>query len=140
MERLEKAKTDKENEDVAHENAEAGEGEEKKSAMMKKILGEDGEEEKAEEQDGEEQPTDSKTTDANISRSERIKKNMTASFHKSMSKLGDATINRDIEAEAFAGSAKAKEMWETGEEFDPRAEEMFSYLQVLTACLLSFAQ
>mmetsp|Transcript_1903 Transcript_1903/g.2970 ORF Transcript_1903/g.2970 Transcript_1903/m.2970 type:complete len:566 (-) Transcript_1903:142-1839(-) len=139
MERLEKAKTDKENEDVAHENAEAGEGEEKKSAMMKKILGEDGEEEKAEEQDGEEKHTDSKTTDANISRSERIKKNMTASFHKSMSKLGDATINRDIEAEAFAGSAKAKEMWETGEEFDPRAEEMFSYLQVLTACLLSFA-
>ena len=56
-----------------------------------------------------------------------------------MTKLGDATINRDIEAEAFAGSAKAKEMWETGEEFDPRSEEMFSYLQVLTACLLSFA-
>ncbi len=136
MERLEKAKADEENEDVIHENAEAGEGGEKKSAMMKKILGEeDSEEEKAEEQDGVEPITNTK-----MSRSERIKKNMSASFHKSVSKLGDATINRDIEAEAFAKSAKAKQMWETGEEFDPRAEAMFSYLQVLTACLLSFAQ
>lgn len=136
MERLEKAKADEENEDVIHENAEAGEGGEKKSAMMKKILGEeDSEEEKAEEQDGVEPITNTK-----MSRSERIKKNMSTSFHKSVSKLGDATINRDIEAEAFAKSAKAKQMWETGEEFDPRAEAMFSYLQVLTACLLSFAQ
>jgi len=135
MERLEKAKTDKENEDVVHENAETGEGGEKKSAMMKKILGEeDGEEEKVEEQDGGEP-----TISTKMSHSERIKKNMSASFHKTVSKIGDATINRDIEAEAFAGSAKAKEMWETGEEFDARAEEMFSYLQVLTACLLSFA-
>ena len=30
-------------------------------------------------------------------------------------------------------------MWETGEDFDAKTEEMFSYLQVLTACLLSFA-
>ena len=138
MERLKKAKADKENEDAVQENAEAGERGEKKSATMMKILGEIGEdeEEKAVEQDdGEEQ-----TTNTTMSRSERIKKQMSASFHKSVSKLGDATINRDIEAEAFAKSTKAKEMWETGEEFDPRAEEMFSYLQVLTACLLSFAQ
>nr|QWX94580.1 Na+/Pi cotransporter [Skeletonema tropicum] len=137
MERLEKAKADKENEDAVQENAEAGERGEKKSATMMKILGEIGEdeEEKAVEQDdGEEQ-----TTNTTMSRSERIKKQMSASFHKSVSKLGDATINRDIEAEAFAKSTKAKEMWETGEEFDPRAEEMFSHLQVLTACLLSFA-
>lgn len=50
-----------------------------------------------------------------------------------------ATINRDIEAEAFAMSANTKEMWESGEDFDPKTEQMFSYLQVLTACLLSFA-
>ena len=142
MERLEKAKADKENEDVAQDNAEAGVGEEKKSAMMKKILGEeDEEEEKFEEHatEADDQHTDLKPVDS-VSRSERLKKQMSASFHKSLSKLGDATINRDIEAEAFAASAKAKEMWETGQEFDARAEEMFSYLQVLTACLLSFAQ
>eukprot|EP00986_Skeletonema_menzelii_P000912 scaffold255_cov142-Skeletonema_menzelii.AAC.24 len=139
IERLEKAKADKENEDEVQDKAEAGVVEEKKSALMKKILGEeDGEEEKAEE-DGDDQHTELKPVDS-MSRSERIKKQMSASFHKSMSKLGDATINRDIEAEAFAASAKAKEMWETGQEFDARAEEMFSYLQVLTACLLSFAQ
>lgn len=36
-------------------------------------------------------------------------------------------------------SANTADMWEEGENFDPKAEEMFSYLQVLTACLLSFA-
>mmetsp|Transcript_48308 Transcript_48308/g.56469 ORF Transcript_48308/g.56469 Transcript_48308/m.56469 type:complete len:519 (-) Transcript_48308:533-2089(-) len=60
-------------------------------------------------------------------------------FRGMMHKIGKATINRDIEAEAFEISDKAKEMWESGEDFDPKTEEMFSYLQVLTACLLSFA-
>lgn len=143
VEKMEKAldQTEK-NSDDAQEKAEAGEVvEEKKSATMKKILGEiseDGvEEEKTEEQGVEEEKTE--VADESTSRSERIKKSMSASFHKSMTKLGDATINRDIEAEAFQASAKAKEIWDAGEEFDRHAEEMFSYLQVLTACLLSFA-
>ena len=42
-------------------------------------------------------------------------------------------------ASAFAISKNTQDMWETGEDFEPRTEEMFSYLQVLTACLLSFA-
>lgn len=54
-------------------------------------------------------------------------------------RLADNTINRDIEAEAFAKSNTTQEMWESGEDFDPKTEQMFSYLQVLTACLLSFA-
>jgi phosphate/sulfate permease len=129
-------RTEKEVDDAAHdryEKAETGEnGGEKKSATMKEILGEeDGEEGKTEEQIADDK--------AAVSRSERMKKSVSASFHKSMTKLGDATINRDIEAEAFRTSAKAKEMWEAGAEYDPRAEEMFSYLQVFTACLLSFA-
>ena len=36
-------------------------------------------------------------------------------------------------------SSNTQEMWEAGEDFDPKMETMFSYLQVLTACLLSFA-
>jgi len=56
-----------------------------------------------------------------------------------LKQFADSTINRDIEAEAFAVSNNAQEMWESGEDFDPKTEEMFSYLQVLTACLLSFA-
>lgn len=49
-----------------------------------------------------------------ISKSQRLR----GSVRKSMSKLGDATINRDIEAQAFEASVKAKEMWTTGENFD----------------------
>jgi len=67
------------------------------------------------------------------------KKGFKDSLSDSMRKLGDATINRDIEAEAFKISSNAKEIWESGEDFDPKTEEMFSFLQVLTACLLSFA-
>eukprot|EP00970_Alexandrium_tamarense_P010949 scaffold2288_cov156-Alexandrium_tamarense.AAC.3 len=63
----------------------------------------------------------------------------TSSFHDAMKFIGDSTVNRDVEAIAFAKSAKAKEMWETGPDYDAKTEEMFSYLQVLTACLLSFA-
>lgn len=67
------------------------------------------------------------------------KKSMKDRTSSMMKQLADATINRDIEAEAFAVSNNAQEMWESGEDFDPKTEEMFSYLQVLTACLLSFA-
>lgn len=86
-----------------------------------------------------EEEKESESVVEDLTRSERLKKSMSASVHQSIRKLGEATINRDIEAQAFEASAKAKEIWETGEEFDLHAEEMFSYLQVLTACLLSFA-
>ena len=49
---------------------------------------------------------------------------------KIMQSFADKTINRDIEAEAFAQSDTAQEMWESGEDFDPKTEQMFSYLQV----------
>ena len=126
MEAQEKAmsKTEKENEDAAQDMAENGE--EEKSAAMKRVLGEE---------DETEVPA---TAEATMSSSERQKKGLSASFHKSMSKLGEITINRDIEAEALKHS-KTKEIWDAAEQFNPQAEEMFSYLQVLTACLLSFA-
>ncbi|KAL7537196.1 hypothetical protein ACHAXR_007652 [Thalassiosira sp. AJA248-18] len=67
------------------------------------------------------------------------KKSLRSMASKSLKHLADSTINRDIEAEAFAISGNTQAMWESGEDFDPKTEEMFSYLQVLTACLLSFA-
>lgn len=84
---------------------------------------------------------DQANTDANIDGEKKPKnmKNLMRMASKSFQKLGDATINRDIEAEAFAMSQNTQAMWESGENFDPKAEMMFSYLQVLTACLLSFA-
>jgi len=69
----------------------------------------------------------------------KAKKSLANMAASSMKKFADSTINRDIEAEAFAISQNTQDLWESGEDFDPKTEEMFSYLQVLTACLLSFA-
>lgn len=69
----------------------------------------------------------------------KAKKSMKNRLDSSMRQMANSTINRDIEAEAFAISSSTAEMWDAGENFDPKTEEMFSYLQVLTACLLSFA-
>lgn len=109
--------------------------EEKNKVTVKSILkGVNEDDDSVDEEEGAKSGDDMKKSDR-ISVSERMK----SSIHKSMKQLGDATINRDIEAEAFAMSANTKEMWESGEDFDPKTEQMFSYLQVLTACLLSFA-
>lgn len=75
----------------------------------------------------------------NMDQKPKAKKSIGNVLGGSMRKMAASTINRDIEAEAFAMSANTADMWEEGENFDPKAEEMFSYLQVLTACLLSFA-
>lgn len=88
-----------------------------------------------EEEDGKNPAAEKKS----LSASQRLRSKAGKSLSASMTRIGKATINRDIEAQAFEASAKAKEMWEAGEDFDLHAEEMFSYLQVLTACLLSFA-
>lgn len=69
----------------------------------------------------------------------KAKKSVSSAIGGSLRKMASATINRDIEAEAFAISENTQNLWESGENFDPKTEEMFSYLQVLTACLLSFA-
>jgi sodium-dependent phosphate transporter len=34
---------------------------------------------------------------------------------------------------------EAASIWEAGEVFDPHAEQLFTYVQVFTACLNSFA-
>jgi len=94
-----------------------------------------GEDNDSVEDEGAKSGDDMKKSERSMNVSERLK----SSIHKSMKQLGDATINRDIEAEAFAMSANTEAMWTSGEDFEPKTEQMFSYLQVLTACLLSFA-
>eukprot|EP00578_Thalassiosira_sp_NH16_P032025 CAMPEP_0181079226 /NCGR_PEP_ID=MMETSP1071-20121207/1915_1 /TAXON_ID=35127 /ORGANISM="Thalassiosira sp., Strain NH16" /LENGTH=562 /DNA_ID=CAMNT_0023160611 /DNA_START=91 /DNA_END=1779 /DNA_ORIENTATION=+ len=142
------AKFDKEDDDVAAD-VEGGEKVEDDGGDEKHEVDAEKEEEKAAMKrlfkDGENDDSDdneegvdkevAKSQNTSMSISERMK----GSVRESMKKLGDATINRDIEAEAFEISKNAEEMWNTGEDFDPKTEEMFSYLQVLTACLLSFA-
>ena len=40
----------------------------------------------------------------------------------------------------FTISVNTQAMWESGEDFNPKTKEMFSYRYVLTTCLLSFAK
>jgi solute carrier family 20 (sodium-dependent phosphate transporter) len=54
-------------------------------------------------------------------------------------RFGDATFNQDLQQESFAENARAKEIWEAVEHFDPKAEQLFTYVQVFTSCMDSFA-
>ena len=53
--------------------------------------------------------------------------------------FADNTFRQDLETQAFNTSQRAKEIWENMENHDPLTERLFSYLQVFTACLTSFA-
>jgi len=54
-------------------------------------------------------------------------------------KISDATVNRDLESEALAMDEDAADIWDKAEVYDEKSEVLYSYLQVFTACALSFA-
>jgi solute carrier family 20 (sodium-dependent phosphate transporter) len=54
-------------------------------------------------------------------------------------KFALATYNRDIQTESYHESHRAEEIWAEAEDFDLDTENLFTYLQVFTACLSSFA-
>lgn len=56
-----------------------------------------------------------------------------------LQRVADQTYNRDLEAEALGDDEDAAEMWDKAELYDPKSEALYSYLQVFTACALSFA-
>jgi len=53
--------------------------------------------------------------------------------------LADATYNRDLEGEALDMDDGAADIWDKAEVYDAKSEVLYSYLQVFTACALSFA-
>jgi solute carrier family 20 (sodium-dependent phosphate transporter) len=53
--------------------------------------------------------------------------------------FADNTYKQDLEKQSFHESPGAQKIWDQGEVFDQDAESMFSYIQVFTACLNSFA-
>jgi len=55
------------------------------------------------------------------------------------SKLADATYKRDLERESLDFDKDAADIWDKAEVYDAKAEQLYSYLQVFTACALSFA-
>jgi len=54
-------------------------------------------------------------------------------------KFANATYKQDLESQSMHESVRANEIWDQAIKYDPRAEELFSYLQVFTACLAAFA-
>jgi sodium-dependent phosphate transporter len=58
---------------------------------------------------------------------------------KSLRTLEENTYGQDLKAQSMHESQRAADLWDTTEQFDPKAEFMFTYVQVFTACLNSFA-
>merc|ERR1711988_1186393 len=56
-----------------------------------------------------------------------------------LKKAADATYNRDLEKEAMTMDDDAADLWDKAEVYDEKSEALYSYLQVFTACALSFA-
>jgi phosphate/sulfate permease len=56
-----------------------------------------------------------------------------------LNKLADKTYKRDLEKEAMDLDEDAADMWDKSEVYDAKSEVLYSYLQVFTACALSFA-
>jgi sodium-dependent phosphate transporter len=54
-------------------------------------------------------------------------------------RIADATYNRDLEKEALEKDDDAADIWNKAEKYDEKSEILYSYLQVFTACALSFA-
>lgn len=54
-------------------------------------------------------------------------------------KFADSTYNQDLHEQSMHESKKAEELWDNVENYDEDAEQLFTYVQVFTACLNSFA-
>lgn len=62
------------------------------------------------------------------------------SFMARMSKsFAENTYGQDLAKQSFHENKASEQIWGAAEGFDPKAEEMFTYVQVFTACLNSFS-
>jgi sodium-dependent phosphate transporter len=66
-------------------------------------------------------------------------KSMAASMRRMSQSFVENTYGQDLHEQSMAENSKAAKIWEDGEQFDPHAEQLFTYVQVFTACLNSFA-
>jgi solute carrier family 20 (sodium-dependent phosphate transporter) len=53
--------------------------------------------------------------------------------------IADNTVNQDLQAQSMQESKVAEDLWDSHEAFDEDAEQLFTYIQVFTACLNAFA-
>jgi solute carrier family 20 (sodium-dependent phosphate transporter) len=63
----------------------------------------------------------------------------TGMFGKVSKRFAEQTYKRDLHHESFHENHRAAEIWDEGEQYDQDTENLFTYLQVFTACLNSFA-
>jgi solute carrier family 20 (sodium-dependent phosphate transporter) len=49
------------------------------------------------------------------------------------------TYDQDLEKQSFKERLQTEKIWSTQPDFDPRAEYLFQYVQIFTACLTAFA-
>jgi sodium-dependent phosphate transporter len=56
-----------------------------------------------------------------------------------LKKFGDNTYNQDLHTQSMHENPRGAKIWEDGEKFDENAEQLFTYIQVFTAALNSFA-
>lgn len=54
-------------------------------------------------------------------------------------KFKDNTVDQDLQTQSMHESKKAQDIWANEEQFDESAEDLFTYIQVFTASLNSFA-
>ena len=60
-------------------------------------------------------------------------------FSRAHQSFAENTYKQDLHAQSMGENAKAAQLWDDVELFDDDAEHLFTYLQVFTACLNSFA-
>jgi len=60
-------------------------------------------------------------------------------FAKYFENFANKTYKRDLERESLEFDSGAADIWESSEQYDEKTEILYSYLQVFTACCLSFA-
>jgi solute carrier family 20 (sodium-dependent phosphate transporter) len=60
-------------------------------------------------------------------------------FARMAQQFADNTFGQDLQTLSLEENDRAAEIWDAGEVFDPHVEQLFTYIQVFTACLNSFA-
>jgi len=94
----------------------------------------------AAEEKKEQDKTESGSDNTDLEKSKSTEESSVEEKKKSVfSRLADATYNRDLEKESLEVDQSAADIWDKAEVYDPKAERLYSYLQVFTACALSFA-
>lgn len=119
-----------------HANLEEGSDDDK--ALATKLDGQGSEEEEETEEKVSGTGTNDKVQEEGVTPN-AAKPHFTSSLRKLSQSFADNTYNQDLQSQSMAENSKAKQIWDNAELYDEDAEMMFTYLQVFTACLNSFA-